>query len=150
MAADLQEPPELVEEFYRILENDKADIVFGQRRARSDYLITRWLSNLFWFIYQKLVISEIPAGGVDVFGCNAKVRETVLRIEEQGSSLMAQLFWIGFRREFILYDRRQRIEGKSAWSCGSPRRFQPAMKSSTGASWRCSDRCSAACMLSLR
>ena len=122
MAADLQEPPELVEEFYRLLENDEADIVFGQRKARSDHLITRWVSNLFWFIFRKLVISDIPAGGVDVFGCNAKVRKTILRIEEQGSSLMAQLFWVGFRRTFIPYDRRQRIEGKSAWSFS--RRFQ--------------------------
>jgi glycosyltransferase involved in cell wall biosynthesis len=36
MAADLQEPPELIEEFFRILANGQADIVFGVRSSRSD------------------------------------------------------------------------------------------------------------------
>ena len=29
MAADLQEPPELIEQFFKILNNDEADLVFG-------------------------------------------------------------------------------------------------------------------------
>ncbi len=32
LAADLQEPPELVESFFKILSEDRADIVFGTRR----------------------------------------------------------------------------------------------------------------------
>src|SRR5690606_25455547 len=48
MAADLQEPPELIIEFFRILEAGRADVVFGERTGRSDPLITKLLSNLFW------------------------------------------------------------------------------------------------------
>ncbi len=116
MAADLQEPPELIVEFFRRLENDEADIVFGQRAGRHDSLLRDALSNAFWRLYRKLVIKDIPQGGVDIFACNRIVCSTVLEIAEPNSSLIAQLFWVGFRRIFIPYQRRKRLKGASAWN----------------------------------
>lgn len=116
LAADLQEPPELVETFFGILEADEADVVFGRRTGRPEGWLTRGLSNLFWLLYRRLVIPDVPPGGVDVFGCNDAVRRAVLAIEETNSSLVTQLFWVGFRRRFVPYRRRERLHGKSAWS----------------------------------
>jgi glycosyltransferase involved in cell wall biosynthesis len=116
LAADLQEPPELVETFFQVLEADEADVVFGRRTGRADGWLARTLSNLFWGLYRRLVIPDIPPGGVDVFGCNDAVRQAVLRIEETNSSLVTQLFWVGFRRHFVPYRRRERAHGKSAWT----------------------------------
>src|SRR5262249_15389059 len=36
MAADLQEPPELITTFFERLDKDEADIIFGQRTGRDD------------------------------------------------------------------------------------------------------------------
>jgi len=115
MAADLQEPIDLIEKFYITLENKSADVVFGQRVSREDPLMRKILANIYWYIYKKTIIPEIPKGGVDVFGCNKKVREAVLAIEEPNSSLIAQLFWVGYSRLFIPYGRLTRYQGKSAW-----------------------------------
>lgn len=41
MAADLQEPPELICTFFNTLENEPVDIVIGTREARSDPWGTR-------------------------------------------------------------------------------------------------------------
>ena len=127
MAADLQEPPELILEFFEILENDEADVVFGQRTKRGDSLVRDLLSNLFWSLYRKMVIRDVPKGGVDVFACNRMAMEAVLSIEEPNSSLLAQLFWIGFRRKFVPYERRKREHGTSAW--GFSRRMRYMMDS---------------------
>ncbi|WP_315975746.1 glycosyltransferase [Phyllobacterium sp. A18/5-2] len=116
MAADLQEPPELILEFYNILASGNADVVFGKREGRNDPLITKTLSNLFWGAYRRFVMPAMPKGGVDIFGCNRDVRNAVLSIQEPNSSLVAQLFWVGFRREFVPYVRRVREHGKSAWN----------------------------------
>lgn len=116
MAADLQEPPELMVEFFRRLENDEADIIFGQRTGRHDSFLHDGLSNMFWWLYRQLVIKDIPRGGVDIFACNRVVSNVVLEIEEPNSSLIAQLFWVGFRRAFVPYQRRKRLKGKSAWN----------------------------------
>ncbi|MER8373512.1 glycosyltransferase family 2 protein [Mesorhizobium sp. M1406] len=127
MAADLQEPPELVLEFFRILAADRADIAFGKREGRNDPALTRFLSNTFWSTYRAFVLPDMPKGGVDVFACNRRVLDAVLAIEEPNSSLVAQLFWVGFRREFVAYARKPRLHGKSAWNFS--RRFRYMMDS---------------------
>lgn len=123
MAADLQEPPELVLEFFAILASGRADVVFGKREGRSDTAVTRFLSNTFWRVYRTFVLPDIPKGGVDVFACNRAVRDAVLSIEEPNSSLVVQLFWVGFRREFVPYVRRPRLHGKSAWNLSRKVRY---------------------------
>ncbi|BEG76755.1 glycosyltransferase [Achromobacter denitrificans] len=127
MAADLQEPPELIEMFFQILENDEADVVFGQRVARNDPFISRKLSELFWGVYRRYVVRDMPAGGVDIFACNRSVLDATLSIVEPNSSLIAQLFWVGFRRKFVPYTRRRREHGVSAWNLS--RRFRYMMDS---------------------
>ena len=116
MAADLQEPPELIVDFFRALDRDEADVVFGHRAERNDSRSSMFLSNLFWGFYRRFVVPDVPRGGVDIFACNRKVRDALLSIEESNSSLVAQLFWVGFRRKFASYSRRAREKGKSAWS----------------------------------
>jgi glycosyltransferase involved in cell wall biosynthesis len=123
IAADLQEPPELLLDFLDLLRRDEADVVVGRRTSRNDPLATRWSANLFWGIYRRLIIPEVPPGGVDVFGCTLTFRNELLRLSESHSSLIGQLFWIGFRRAEVPYDRRVRVHGKSAWTWGKKLRY---------------------------
>jgi glycosyltransferase involved in cell wall biosynthesis len=127
MAADLQEPPELVTSFFELLSAGKADVVFGKRTGRDDPPLRRLGSNLFWSAYRRFVLPEMPEGGVDIFACNRQVCDAVLSIAEPNSSLVAQLFWVGFRRAFVPYRRRRRQHGKSAWDLS--RRFRYMMDS---------------------
>jgi glycosyltransferase involved in cell wall biosynthesis len=113
MAADLQEPPELVIEFLRRLSGDDVDVVAGQRVSRNDRGDA--FSSLYWRLYRRFVIAEIPAAGVDVFACTASVRDVVCSLEDVHTSLVAQLFWVGFRRELVPYDRLPRA-GESGWT----------------------------------
>jgi glycosyltransferase involved in cell wall biosynthesis len=117
MAADLQEPPELVREFFTVLRDEPVDLVFGQRIEREDPFLSRVSAGLFWGLYRRLVMHDVPAGGVDVFGCNAQVRDALLRLNESNTSLVAQLFWVGFRRKLVPYQRQARYGGgRSAWT----------------------------------
>jgi glycosyltransferase involved in cell wall biosynthesis len=123
MAADLQEPPELLISFFEILSKDQADVVFGERQGRNEPIAKKITSNIFWWFYRKIVMPEMPKGGVDIFACNREVRDTVLSIEEPNSSLIAQLFWVGYRRSFVPYVRRERRHGASAWNFGRRVRY---------------------------
>ncbi len=116
MAADLQEPPELAVEFFRRLEADTCDVVCGVRAARDDPLRSRLASSMFWAAYRRLVQPDMPRGGVDVFGCNARAREELVALTEAHSSLIGQLLWIGMRRTEVPYRRRARRHGSSAWT----------------------------------
>ena len=116
LAADLQEPPELILSFFTALEKGECDVAVGSRKKRADPLMQRMASNIFWAIYRKWVMKDIPAGGVDIFGCNQLFREQLLRLEEAHTSLIAQIFWLGYERKYFEYDRLARNTGKSSWS----------------------------------
>ena len=116
MAADLQEPPELLISLFKSLSNDECDVAIGTRNARKDPLSSRLASSIFWGMYRRLVVHDMPKGGVDIFGCNKAFREQLLQLSESRSSLIALIFWLGFRRKFIEYERQIRLEGKSAWT----------------------------------
>ncbi len=116
MSADLQEPLGLVLEFFRSIEREAVDVVIGTRERRGDPMTSRLAASLFWFLYRKFVVPDMPIGGVDVFGCNKDFRDQLLCLEESHSSLIAQLFWLGFRRKQINYSRLARQHGKSAWT----------------------------------
>jgi glycosyltransferase involved in cell wall biosynthesis len=116
MAADLQEPPELILTFFRTLEREPFDVTIGTRESRNDPLLSRWASKLFWATYRRLIQAEMPPGGVDVFACNQEFRDRLLGLDESNSSLVGLLFWLGFRRKLIPYQRRARRHGTSAWT----------------------------------
>lgn len=116
MAADLQEPPELMQAFFAALEADECDVAIGTRLRRGDTLRARLSSGTFWWLYRRLVVPDMPEGGVDVFGCNRVFRDHLLRLQESRSSLIALIFWLGFRRKLVGYERLTRQEGVSAWT----------------------------------
>jgi len=123
MAADMQEPPELIVEFDRRLRSGSCDVVLGTRATRADPLLSRLGSGLFWWAYRRWVQREIPKGGVDIFGCSRQVRDEVRELKEGNSSLIGLLFWVGFRRELVAYHRRPRPSGRSAWTLTKKLRY---------------------------
>jgi polyisoprenyl-phosphate glycosyltransferase len=118
MAADLQEPPELILSFFRALASGPVDVVLGTREGRADPASVRIPSQVFWSLYRRFVQPDMPPGGVDVFGCNLSFRNHLLSLQEANSTLVGLLFWLGFRRKLIGYQRRPRRHGRSAWSFG--------------------------------
>lgn len=116
MAADLQEPSEVVVEFFRRLATDDVDVIVGERVGRADPVLSSLSSRTFWWAYRTFVQPEVPAGGVDVFGCNLVVRDALLSLHESNSTLIGLLFWLGFRRENVEYERLARTHGTSGWS----------------------------------
>ncbi len=123
LAADLQEPPDLIEQFAGVLASGRADVVMGSRLTRSDPLLSRLASSVFWGFYRAVVIPDMPPGGVDIFACTRQVRDHLLSLEERNTNLVALLFWLGFRREFIGYHRAPRTEGRSAWTLSKKLRY---------------------------
>lgn len=123
LAADLQEPPELALEFLAEMRAGRADIVFGQRSGRDDPALSSLSSKIYWGLYRRLVNRDIPPGGVDIFGCTRQVRDQICAMKEVETSLVALLFWVGFRRVFVPYRRRRREAGKSAWTLRKKLRY---------------------------
>jgi len=123
MAADLQEPPELVLSLFNALADGDKDIAMGIREAREDPGLSKIASTTFWALYRRFVMPEIPKGGVDIFALTDDMRDRLLLLKESNTSLLAQLFWLGGRRAFIPYKRLRREHGKSAWTLKKKLRY---------------------------
>ncbi len=123
LAADLQEPADLAITFLEIMKRDEADIVFGTPSTRDDPWFDETSSRLFWKAYRRFVLPEVPPAGVHTVGCTRAVRNRLLELREPTTNLIALLFWLGFRRVHVPYDRQQRREGRSAWSLGKKLRY---------------------------
>jgi glycosyltransferase involved in cell wall biosynthesis len=116
MAADLQEPVELIEQFYERLASGDWDVAVGTRTKRNDPAGSRGASRLYWAFYRRLVQRDMPPGGVDIFASTRQVAKQLAGLAETNSSLIGLLFWLGYRRTEIPYTREERKHGKSAWS----------------------------------
>lgn len=116
MAADLQEPPGLVVSMFRSVASGRFDAAVGFRDGREDPFLARLPAQIFWWAYRKFVMPQVPVGGVDVFSCNRAFRDQLLALAESHSSLIAQIFWLGFRVDRIPYRRLARVHGSSAWT----------------------------------
>jgi hypothetical protein len=123
MAADLQEPPDLIPRFRDALAAGDCDVVLGTREGRADPLLSRMSAGLFWRFYRKFVQPRMPAGGLDVFACTRAFAQQLLRLEEANSTLVGLLVWLGFRAKTIGYQRQPRRIGKSGWSFGRKWRY---------------------------
>lgn len=116
LAADLQEPPELVIHFLAALHDQHCDVAVGRRIRRSDDWFTRLSATLFWRAYSRLINPDFPKDGVNIFACTRQFRDELLALREANSSLVVLVYWLGFRRVEVPYVRRSRPHGRSAWT----------------------------------
>jgi len=123
MAADLQEPVELVQEFFEKLETGNWDVAIGTRGKRHDPWLSRTMSKTYWSLYRRWVQADMPSGGVDIFATTRQVARNFDSLGESNSSLVGLLFWLGYRRVEITYTRSEREHGKSAWTFGKKLRY---------------------------
>ena len=115
LAADLQDPPELLPELARGW-RDGAQVVLAARRKREDPFLSRLLASVFNRLFRLLVFPQFPKGGFDLVLLDRAVVDTILGMPEKNSYLFGQVLWVGFRRTTLLYDRAARQSGRSAWT----------------------------------
>ena len=115
-AADCQEPVILLTNLVDEIVNDRADISIGVRETREDNVKTRIFSAIYWAIFRRLGNDDVPRRGVDIFAISKSVRDQIIVIDDNPAALVGLLYWVGFRRVEIGYDRIERKIGKSSWS----------------------------------
>lgn len=115
IAADLQDPPELIP---RLIERweEGSDVVWATREGREDSWSKIFLANFYHRLVNKLALASYPSTGTDVFLIDRKVISVIGSHPEKNSSLFAQIFWAGFRQAFITYKRQKRHAGRSKWT----------------------------------
>src|ERR1022692_4423203 len=121
LAADLQDPPDLVLEMAdHWLAGEK--YVVCARLDRDDPLTTKLFASFYYKLVRLFVIPQYPPRGYDL----ALMDRTFLPYMQQSSKNINPLifsYWLGFRPKLLHYTRRQRIHGQSRWTFWKKMRF---------------------------
>jgi polyisoprenyl-phosphate glycosyltransferase len=111
MAADLQDPPELIGRMIDVWREGGA-VVWAVRRSRQSIS-----GAMYYWIMRRLVgMSDMPAHGADFFLADRAVVEAFRRCRERTASVLALVTWLGFRQVHIEYDKESRRGGQSGWT----------------------------------
>lgn len=114
LAADLQDPPELVLEMADLWRQG-AKFVTCVRQERQDSLPSMLFSKLYYMLIRLFVVRDYPPGGYDP---GLMSREFLPYMLDSAKNVNTPLYayWLGFEPVKIYYSRRKRVHGKSRWT----------------------------------
>jgi glycosyltransferase involved in cell wall biosynthesis len=118
MAADLQDPPDLLPSFIAQWQAGY-EIVWGARQGRDDGFLRSRLMRLFYRLVRRFAIPTYPAEGTGSFCLIGRaVVETFRECKERNRLTFGLIAWSGFPQTQVLYHRPARTAGQSSWTTG--------------------------------
>jgi dolichol-phosphate mannosyltransferase len=109
--ADLQDPPELLDEFLSRW-SDGYDVIFAVRRKRKEGLFKRLAYHVFYRLLGWLAEVDIPLDAGDFAVIDRRVLNAMTSCREQEPFVRGLRAWVGFRQVGIPYDRPARAAGE--------------------------------------
>jgi polyisoprenyl-phosphate glycosyltransferase len=121
--ADLQDPPELLVEMYKKMD-DNFQVVYARRRSRNgESFLKKFTAKIFYRTLSSITSIDIPLDTGDFRIIDRKVVEVLKQMPEQQKFLRGQISWIGFNQTYVEYDRVERHGGESGYTYKKMFRF---------------------------
>ncbi|MDF2800282.1 MAG: glycosyl transferase family 2 [Anaerocolumna sp.] len=116
MDGDLQHPPQIIPQMFRLWRDEGIDVVEGVKKSRGR---EGFLYHLSARLFYKLIFrtSKIDISDASDFKLlDHKVIEAWKQMPERTTFFRGMSAWVGFKRTKIEFDVAKRVEGKSKWS----------------------------------
>lgn len=114
IAADLQDPPELIPQFVKKWEQGN-DIVLGIYTKTDDSFFTSWLRKFFYKVFKSISNIDVPINATGYGLVDRKAVDAFLSLPEKFRFSRGLFSWIGFKRDYIYYKRNKRAGGTSSY-----------------------------------
>ena len=112
MDGDLQDPPELIIDFYDKWQKGY-DVVYGQRFEREGSKVLNFFYRLFYRLFNKISYINIPLDAGDFSLMDRKVVDAINSLPETERFIRGLRAWVGFAQIGVPYKRPERMFGKS-------------------------------------
>ena len=114
LAADLQDPPELILRMADLWLQGKKFVVCV-REDREDSAASVLFARLYYRLIRLFVVGDYPRHGYDI---GLMSREMLPYMLDSSKNVNTALFayWLGYEPARIRYTRRRRLHGKSRWT----------------------------------
>lgn len=115
LAADLQDPPELIPKMFQHWKNG-IKLVIANRIDRQEPFSRKFFSGIFHALMRKYAVPKAPPGGFDLLLFDKELRDIIVKMEEKNTYIPYLLVWLGYEYITVPYVRLKREVGKSRWS----------------------------------
>jgi dolichol-phosphate mannosyltransferase len=114
--SDLQDPPQLLAEMWRLMDDERVDVVYGLRAERfGETRFKRSTAALFYWLLQRIGDADIPSNVGDFRLMTRRVVDILKAMPEQHRFIRGMIGWIGFRQIALRYDRDPRFAGSTQY-----------------------------------
>lgn len=120
MDADLQDPPELLLDMLKILDdqsNNHIDCVATRRiNRKGEPPIRSWFAHKFYQLINKIQDANIMDGARDFRLMTRPMVDAILQMKEHNRFSKGIFGWVGFNTHWIDFENRERVAGQTKWS----------------------------------
>lgn len=119
MDVDLQDPPYLLPEMFRIItdpHNDFDCVATRRVTRKGEPAIRSFFAKIFYKLINKMSTTEIVDGARDYRFMNRKMVEAILSDREYNRFTKGIYSWVGFKTKWIEFENVERSAGETKWS----------------------------------
>ena len=117
MDADMQDPPSLIPEMYRIITEEGYDSVATRRINREgEPPIRSFFAKLFYKLINQISDADIVDGARDFRLMTRKMADAIIQMGEYNRFIKGIYGWIGFKTKWLPYQNIERVAGETKWS----------------------------------
>ncbi len=117
MDADLQDPPSLLPEMYRLVSEENYDSVATRRVSRKgEPPIRSFFARTFYKLMNKISQTDIVDGARDYRLMNRKFVNALLSLKEYNRFSKGLFGWVGFKTKWLEFENVERVAGETKWS----------------------------------
>lgn len=118
--ADLQDPPELLIDMYRKIQEDEIDCVAARRENRKgESLVISFFSRLFYKMMNKMSKTKLVDGVRDYRLMTRQMAQSILELSEYSRFSKGLFAWVGYNTVYVSYPNSPRLAGKTKWKFGA-------------------------------
>lgn len=116
MDADLQDPPNLIDKMLELWEQGYDDVYAKRKNRGEESWLRKHLSLTFYWLLQKMTKIEILPNVGDFRLLDRRCINSLKKLHENERYTKGLYCWIGYHKKEILFDRGDRVAGKSSWN----------------------------------
>lgn len=117
MDVDLQDPPSLIPEMYKVIQQGEYDSVATRRVTRKgEPKIRSFFARKFYQIINKMSDADIVDGARDFRFMKRSMVDAILSMKEYNRFSKGIFGWVGFKTKWLEYENVERVAGETKWS----------------------------------
>ena len=114
--ADLQDPPSLLPEMFKYIDEGYDSVATRRVSRKGEPLIRSFFARRFYSIMRKMSKTEIVDGARDYRLMTRQMVDAILSMPEYNRFTKGIFGWVGFKTKWIEFENVERKKGETKWS----------------------------------